>query len=306
MEFCNLVRAQHHKAHSCALGHELHRLLRADGVGCWGGVRAHATSHSVIVAGLLCSNREGVSVESGGNAGHYGATCGPTRRAARTGRRRADHRLRVGVGRDSRCTRVRLKARERAVDASRPTDEKSDSTTPHAALAGAPRGSAGRCACVARGAGVGVPAKPLRLVATKTRAPSARASQDHDSAGYAARASCAEARDSHSGGSGGASCARPPSSPAHLDLISNNTDKSSGSTDLRAQSSFQSQFYANHPSISGDLGLDFKRCQVKCVALVCMSESSGMRRICTRSASRQEVVKNQICEEFESGSASVS
>ncbi|KAJ7461417.1 hypothetical protein FB451DRAFT_1404651 [Mycena latifolia] len=64
------------------------------------------------------------------------------------------------------------KARERAADASRPTDEKSDSTTPHAALAGAPRGSAGRCACVARGAGVGVPAKPLRLVATKTRAPS--------------------------------------------------------------------------------------------------------------------------------------
>ncbi|KAJ7472520.1 hypothetical protein FB451DRAFT_1175265 [Mycena latifolia] len=56
------------------------------------------------------------------------------------------------------------KARERTVGASRPTDEKSDSTTSHAAPAGAPRECAGWCACVAcgvgtRGVGVGVPAK---------------------------------------------------------------------------------------------------------------------------------------------------
>ncbi|KAJ7472468.1 hypothetical protein FB451DRAFT_1398679 [Mycena latifolia] len=86
---------------------------------------------------------------------------------------RADHRLRVAVGRDSRggamraC--VRIKDRERAVDTSRSTDQNSNSTTPHAARAGAPRESAGWCACVARGVGAGVPAKPLRLVATQTQ-----------------------------------------------------------------------------------------------------------------------------------------
>ncbi|KAJ7455152.1 hypothetical protein FB451DRAFT_1408026 [Mycena latifolia] len=59
-------------------------------------------------------------------------------------------------------------ARDRAVDASRSTDEKSGST-PHAARAGAPREFAGCYACAARAAGVGVRAQPLHLVATTTR-----------------------------------------------------------------------------------------------------------------------------------------
>ncbi|KAJ7443453.1 hypothetical protein FB451DRAFT_1437466 [Mycena latifolia] len=83
------------------------------------------------------------------------------------------HRLQVDVGRDSpggaMHARVSFKDRERAVDASRSTDQNSNSTTPHVARAGAPRESAEWCACVARGAGVGVPAQPLRLVATTTQ-----------------------------------------------------------------------------------------------------------------------------------------
>ncbi|KAJ7461436.1 hypothetical protein FB451DRAFT_1181181 [Mycena latifolia] len=106
-------------------------------------------------------------------------------------------------------------ARERAVDASRSTDEKSDSTstTPHAPSAGAPRESAGWCAlCAPSGGGI--------------RAVFGRACREpriHTLAGYAARASRAEAAlpSSHSRGSGSArqvaaSCARSPSSPAHL------------------------------------------------------------------------------------------
>ncbi|KAJ7443465.1 hypothetical protein FB451DRAFT_1190081 [Mycena latifolia] len=69
------------------------------------------------------------------------------------------------------------------------TDEKSDSTLPHAARAGAPPECAGWCACVARGVGVGVPATPLRLVCERASAEP----RMHDSAGYVARASRAEA-----------------------------------------------------------------------------------------------------------------
>ncbi|KAJ7472474.1 hypothetical protein FB451DRAFT_1175216 [Mycena latifolia] len=91
------------------------------------------------------------------------------RYTAMTGRHRADHRLGVGVVRDSRGVALTRKDRERAVDASRSTDQNSNSTTPHVARAGAPRESAEWCACVARGAGVGLPAKPLRLVAPQTQ-----------------------------------------------------------------------------------------------------------------------------------------
>ncbi|KAJ7443450.1 hypothetical protein FB451DRAFT_1413655 [Mycena latifolia] len=192
---------------------------------------------AVIVASW---NREVVSVEWGGDGDHDGAT---TRGAVRTGRCRVDHRVGVGVGvgvgRDSRGgamhTRVRSKARlalthkarERAVDASRPPTRRATIRPgmPRAQERPAsPRGGVR----VARGVGAGVPAKPLRLVATKTSAPSgggiravcARAGEEsrmHASAGSAAWAPRAEAAlptDSHSGGSGGASCARSPSSPA--------------------------------------------------------------------------------------------
>ncbi|KAJ7443428.1 hypothetical protein FB451DRAFT_1190042 [Mycena latifolia] len=194
-------------------------IIRADGAGAavvHGGVRTVLLHIAVIVAGLLCSNGEGdetyqLSEEAYGAVLQgqerekspktalfraLGVSPSPrneaTRGAVRTGRRRLNHRVSIGVGRDSRGAPTH-KARQRAVDASRSTDEKSDSMTPHAARAGAPR------------------SVPLRLVATTTqravgrRTPhGVRAAGEeprmHDSAGYAARASRAEAAlptDSH-------------------------------------------------------------------------------------------------------------
>ncbi|KAJ7455134.1 hypothetical protein FB451DRAFT_1565043 [Mycena latifolia] len=130
---------------------------------------------------------------------------------------RADHRPRVGVGRDSRGgamhAHLRLKDRERAVDASRSTSEKSDSATPHAASAGAPHESAGWCACVARGSvSLGGHETPLRLVATKTQ----RAVRRQNPRRVRARLPRAPHARTVQGRQVGASCARSPSLPAHL------------------------------------------------------------------------------------------
>ncbi|KAJ7455193.1 hypothetical protein FB451DRAFT_1373328 [Mycena latifolia] len=190
MELCSLARAQHHKAHPRALGHEQHRLRRADGAG------------AVVHGGV-------VQVWEGDGAYRLS--------------RRQWRSLWSDNSRSSadRTPPTRGEAIERAVDASRSTDEMSDSMTPHAARAGAPRESAG-----------GVPwvSWPRRLSASsggEIRAVCGRASEEprmYASAGYAARASRAEGaspRDSHNGGAGsarqvGASCARSPSSPAYL------------------------------------------------------------------------------------------
>ncbi|KAJ7443472.1 hypothetical protein FB451DRAFT_1190085 [Mycena latifolia] len=144
---------------------------------------------------------------------------------------------------------------------------------------GAPRECAGRCACVALGAGVGVPAEPLRLVATTLsalsgggiRAVCGRASGEprmHASAGYAARASRAEAAlptDSHSGGSGGASL-RIQTSALAVQIYQ-------CASDLNVLNE-----HANHSSLSGDLGRDLeKRRQVKNASRKCTCQEALKR-----------------------------
>ncbi|KAJ7443426.1 hypothetical protein FB451DRAFT_1437413 [Mycena latifolia] len=137
-ELCILARAQHHNPHPHALGHEQARLPRVDGAG------------AVVGPGAWYGFGKGMR-RIGQLAEQYAVmTCLQTARGAvRTAQI-------IGVG-------------ECAVDASRSTDQNSNSTTPHAARAEAPRECAGWYACVARGGGVGVPAKPLRLVATTTQ-----------------------------------------------------------------------------------------------------------------------------------------
>ncbi|KAJ7461441.1 hypothetical protein FB451DRAFT_1404675 [Mycena latifolia] len=174
-ELCSLARAQHH---------EQHRLPRAVLPGCkkpfleferrtlerrYTAALALAPLHiAAIAAGLLCSNRVAYRFGTGMRCI---AESGSDDDNLRSNTDRANQRLRVGVGRDLRCTmhaHVRVMSRALTMTESA-VDEKGDSTTPHAARAGAPRESAGWCAIVARGVGAGVPAAPLRLVATKTQ-----------------------------------------------------------------------------------------------------------------------------------------
>ncbi|KAJ7443422.1 hypothetical protein FB451DRAFT_1437402 [Mycena latifolia] len=147
-KLCSLARAQHHRAHPRALGHEQHRLPPADG--------ARAVVHGGVVQEVWegdeayrLSRRRWRSLGSGMRRESPSLPrLGMTR--PQTGRRPADHRLHVGVGEDG----------ERADDASRSTDEKSDGTTPQE------RPTSPRVVCV----GVGIPAKPLRLVAGRRQA----------------------------------------------------------------------------------------------------------------------------------------
>ncbi|KAJ7461453.1 hypothetical protein FB451DRAFT_1404686 [Mycena latifolia] len=161
-ELCSLARAQHHHAHPRALGHEQRQLPRAilpAGPGARiPALQAHSTTTHIIAPSARNSTDyfERTALERWYTAAWYrqlAEQCGPDAADSRGGAMHAH---------------VRFTDRERAVDASRSTDEKSDSPTPHAARAGAPRESAGWCACVARGVGDGAPAKRLRLVATKT------------------------------------------------------------------------------------------------------------------------------------------
>ncbi|KAJ7455158.1 hypothetical protein FB451DRAFT_1184486 [Mycena latifolia] len=166
---------------------------------------------AIIVAGLLCSNREGDDAYRLSRE----AMVVMMERCAATDR--ADHCLRIGVGEcDVRAREIKesrlltgQRARSRRDTVHRQEEQQYD-----------PACRVRRSAPRIRGVVL------VRRLATES-AGYGHASEEprmHDSAGYAARASRAEAAlptDRHSGGSGsapqvGASCVRSPSSPAHL------------------------------------------------------------------------------------------